>query len=175
MAKGDKRPVVMQSDRGVANGIATLDENGKLVQMPTSADVGATAFKTISARLSTSGWYRVGTIGNSGAWRFVCAGTYGSNNMRWTIVDVVSAHYYISATKVIRTPSNDAGSHGFDQIRFVRLDNGRIAVDCYYYYSSTNLVNFYAVPYTDSPGFTPAASMERITDEVTPILTLSLD
>lgn len=41
MALGDKKPVVMEEDRGIPGGVATLDENGKLVQMPTAADVGA--------------------------------------------------------------------------------------------------------------------------------------
>ena len=41
MAIGDKDGVVMQSDRAVPGGVATLDGNGKLVQMPTAADVGA--------------------------------------------------------------------------------------------------------------------------------------
>lgn len=31
MAVGDKRPVLMQADRGAAGGVAALDENGKVV------------------------------------------------------------------------------------------------------------------------------------------------
>ena len=41
MALGDKKPVVMEEDRGVPGGIATLGADGKLVQMPSAADVGA--------------------------------------------------------------------------------------------------------------------------------------
>lgn len=41
MAIGDKKSAVMQSDLGIAGGVATLDSNGKLAQMPTYIDVNA--------------------------------------------------------------------------------------------------------------------------------------
>ena len=82
MAKGDKRPVVMQSDRGVANGIATLDENGKLVQMPTPMDIGTAPVVNPHKLTNTSGWYRIGTIPRWGAWRFVFGGGWGASRQQ---------------------------------------------------------------------------------------------
>ena len=37
----DTSTLIAKSEKGAANGVATLDSSGKLVQMPTAADVGA--------------------------------------------------------------------------------------------------------------------------------------
>ena len=39
----DTSTLIAKSEKGAANGVATLDSSGKLVQMPTAADVGARA------------------------------------------------------------------------------------------------------------------------------------
>lgn len=44
----DTSTLISNSEKGSANGVATLDSNGKLVQMPTAADVGAIAASSIS-------------------------------------------------------------------------------------------------------------------------------
>ena len=38
---GDTSELIPKSEKGTANGVATLDSSGKLVQMPNAADVGA--------------------------------------------------------------------------------------------------------------------------------------
>lgn len=44
------------AEKGAANGMATLDENGKLVQIPTVEEVGAAVTETYTAVLSADAW-----------------------------------------------------------------------------------------------------------------------
>lgn len=51
----DTSTLIQQSEKGAANGVASLDGNGKLAQMPTAADVGALSVDAISSGNNTNG------------------------------------------------------------------------------------------------------------------------
>ena len=52
---GDTSELIPKSEKGTANGVATLDSSGKLVQMPTAADVGAVS-QTVYELTPQNGW-----------------------------------------------------------------------------------------------------------------------
>ena len=62
----DTSTLIAKSEKGAANGVATLDSSGKLVQMPTATDVGITEMhQTITANERfNSVAVRVARIGN---------------------------------------------------------------------------------------------------------------
>ena len=62
----DTSTLIAKSEKGAANGVATLDSSGKLVQMPTATDVGITEMhQTITADTRfNSVAVRVARIGN---------------------------------------------------------------------------------------------------------------
>lgn len=170
MAKGDKKPIVMQSDRAVPGGVATLGADGKLAQMPSAADVGAPSLNSVYKTVNTRGWYRVGTIPAMGAWRFVCGGGWNVDRPCMTIVDMVRSY---SSTDIVKIVHADSVG-GLTQIRFVDIGSSQMAVDVYYSYDTSNPFYFDCVTYHTSAAFTPVESVELITDEVTPALTFSL-
>lgn len=51
----DTSTLISNSEKGADNGVATLDSNGKLVQMPTAADVGAVS-QTVYQLTPQNGW-----------------------------------------------------------------------------------------------------------------------
>ena len=51
----DTSTLIAKSEKGAANGVATLDSSGKLVQMPTATDVGA-ATQTVYELTPQNGW-----------------------------------------------------------------------------------------------------------------------
>ena len=51
----DTSTLVLQSEKGAANGVATLNGSGKLVQMPTASDVGAVT-QTVYELTPKNGW-----------------------------------------------------------------------------------------------------------------------
>lgn len=75
MATGDKRPVVMGAEKAVPNGVATLDANGKLAQMPSASDVGALPIVggTLTGEIDLNGKKFFGEHNKP-------TGTYGGNN-----------------------------------------------------------------------------------------------
>ena len=168
MAKGDKRPVVMQSDRGVANGIATLDENGKLAQMPTPTDIGTVADTRIRKMVDTSGWYRIGTIPNWGAWRFVFGGGWNASRQKITVVDLTHNYSMFDASKIIGTQD----VYGVTQLRTVNLEN-EYAIDVYCSVAGKEYIDMACVSYYTGMSFVPAETIELITDEVTPAFTFA--
>ena len=66
MAVGDKKSVLMDTEKGVPGGVATLDSEGKLVQRPTALETGAALSADIEDidTVTYSGVFRV--IGNAG-------------------------------------------------------------------------------------------------------------
>ncbi len=52
---GDTSELIPKSEKGTANGVATLDGSGKLVQMPTAADVGAVS-QAVYQLTPQNGW-----------------------------------------------------------------------------------------------------------------------
>ena len=52
---GDTSELIPKSEKGTANGVATLDGSGKLVQMPTAADVGAVS-QAVYELTPQNGW-----------------------------------------------------------------------------------------------------------------------
>jgi hypothetical protein len=104
---------IAASEKGVANGVASLDASGKLVQMPSAADVGAPSIPTISTQpfalnnmtgdwtgIATGGmeyvkigcfvkfwcWFYVSTVGNGG-------------NMMITLPKIPNDYYQFTAYK----------------------------------------------------------------------------
>ena len=168
MAKGDKRPVVMQSDRAVPSGIATLDVNGKLVQMPTPTDIGTVAAANPYKRVDTSGWYRIGIIPNYGAWRFVFGGGWGASRQKITVVDLTRNFTSFDASKIIGTQD----VYGVTQLRAVNLES-KYAIDVYCSLNGTEILETACVSYYTDMSFVPAETIELITDEVTPAFTFA--
>ena len=169
MAKGDKRPVVMQSDRGVANGIATLDENGKLAQMPTPTDIGTVSDTRIRKMVDTSGWYRIGTIPNWGAWRFVFGGGWNTARQNVIIVDLAQNYTAFDAAQILYASKVT----GVTQIRAVSIGSGNCAIDVYFSPTQIEYLEVSCVSYWNELAFIPAETIELITDEVTPTFTLA--
>lgn len=66
MAVGDKKSVLMAADKGVPDGVATLNSSGKLVQVPSAIETGAALSADIEDidTVTYSGIFRV--IGNAG-------------------------------------------------------------------------------------------------------------
>lgn len=89
------------SSAGKPSGLATLDSSGKLVQMPTAADVGALATDTIAAGSNSNGYWR--QIGDTvECWQvlsFTLAGQTG-NRQAWVYPIPVASALNVQLTAV---------------------------------------------------------------------------
>ncbi len=71
----------INSEKGTANGVATLDESGKLVQMPSAADVGAAETEHVHAASEvTSGTFDAARIPTLAASK-ITAGTFAATGV----------------------------------------------------------------------------------------------
>lgn len=91
----------ISGQKGRPNGIASLDSSGKLVQMPTAADVGALATDTIAAGSNSNGYWR--QIGDTvECWQvlsFTLAGQTG-NRQAWVYPIPVASVLNVQLTAV---------------------------------------------------------------------------
>lgn len=154
MAAGDKIGVVMEPQRGVPHGVATLDASGvlELKQRPYAS---GPAYYTAAQDVGGAGWHRVCTGMN-----FMGLMVFGNVYNHYgpsEIVLLVNMNYYAPRVNILM-----AGFYGnnvlFDKVRLSADQKyGNISLEVHYTVS-TNMMYAYGIPFFDI-GSTAAFAM----------------
>ncbi|MEY8282049.1 hypothetical protein AAK917_12435 [Oscillospiraceae bacterium 52-8] len=100
------------SEKGAAGGVATLDGNGKLVQMPTAEDVGAMAVDAIQSGSNSNGSYIKWPDGTMIAYGVVTSQSIPANSTTGiTGQSVLFPASFVGSPSVTLTALADTTSH----------------------------------------------------------------